>query len=142
MYVRTLESPGLGLGQPPPQPLSLMFRSKVIPTYKDNDRKPLSTDCSVYVPSALRNKKEIDVLVFFHGFDTCIPLHNFNPFKVVKNFRLDAQVGDQSPLKAKSHGKHAKTRAAVNFALSDARPGHNLGIVCGICYTDPIRRDS
>jgi hypothetical protein len=69
-----------------------MFISKVIPTYEDMDRKFQSTDCSVYVPSSLRNKKEIDVLVFFHGDDTCTPRHNFNPYKVVKNFRLDAQV--------------------------------------------------
>lgn len=32
------------------------------------------------------------MLLFFHGLDTCSPPHNFNPFKVVKNFRLDAQV--------------------------------------------------
>lgn len=93
-YVRTLERLGLGLGQSPPplKPLSLMFRSKIIPTYKDKDGKFQSTDCSVYVPSALRNEKEIDVLVFFHGDDTCPPLHNFNPYKVIKNFQLDVQV--------------------------------------------------
>ena len=94
MYLRTLESPGPGLGQPSPalQPLSLMFRSKSIPAYKDQSGNNQSTDCSVYVPGSLRNKKEIDVLVFFHGDDSCSPRHSFNPYKVVKNFRLDAQV--------------------------------------------------
>jgi hypothetical protein len=98
MYIRTRESPGLGwvglptIPQRPPKPLSLMFRSKVIPSYKDQNGKSQSTDCSVYIPSALRNQKEIDVLVFFHGDDSCIPQHNFSPYKVVKNFRLDDQV--------------------------------------------------
>lgn len=94
MYVRTFEKLGLGLGQPPPppQPLSLMCRSQFIPAYKDQSDKSQATDCSVYVPSRLRNKKEIDLLVFFHGDDSCTPQHNFNPYKVVKNFRLDEQV--------------------------------------------------
>ncbi|HXH14311.1 MAG TPA: hypothetical protein VNP04_31685 [Alphaproteobacteria bacterium] len=94
MYVRTLERLELGLGQPspPPQALSLMFRSKFIPAYKDQSGRSQSTDCAVYVPSRLRNKKEIDLLVFFHGDDSCPPQHNFNPYKVVKNFRLDEQV--------------------------------------------------
>jgi hypothetical protein len=69
-----------------------MFRSKSIPAYKDQDGRSRSTDCSVYVPSALRNKEEIDVLVFFHGDDTCSPKHHFSPYNVVKNFRLDVQV--------------------------------------------------
>lgn len=95
MYVLTPKSPGLGVGlplPPPPKPLSLMFRSKFIPAYKDQSGKSQLTDCSVYVPSALRNKNEIDLLVFFHGDDSCPPQHNFNPYKVIKNFRLDDQV--------------------------------------------------
>jgi hypothetical protein len=94
MYVQTLERLGFGLDQPPPpaKPLSLMFRSKFIPAYKDQHGNSQSTDCSVYVPSRLRNRKEINLLVFFHGDDSCPPQHNFNPYKVVKSFRLDEQV--------------------------------------------------
>jgi hypothetical protein len=40
----------------------------------------------------LRNQPKIDVLVFFHGLDTCKLKHNFDPTLVVKNFRLDDQV--------------------------------------------------
>ena len=51
-----------------------------------------STNCAVVVPSAARNKKEIDLLVFLHGLDTCDPGHNFDANKVVKIFDLESQV--------------------------------------------------
>jgi hypothetical protein len=94
MYVQTQERLGIGLDQPPPpaKPLSIIFRSQFIPAYKDQNGKSQSTDCVVYVPGRLRNKKAINLLVFFHGDDACTPQHNFNPYKVVKNFRLDEQV--------------------------------------------------
>ena len=108
MYIRTPERLGLGLGFPPPPPksqhewqkptlpqpaLQETFTSSVI-VYKDKDGsdKCQSTNCSIYVPSALRNQPQIDMLVFFHGLDTCMPKHNFDPALVVKNFRLDDQV--------------------------------------------------
>jgi hypothetical protein len=99
MYVRTLESPGLGWGWRlptiPQPPLRIpTFTSSVI-RYKDNDANDRArpTMCSVYVPSALRNQKEIDVLVFFHGHDIDLcKIHKFDPEQVVKNFRLDNQV--------------------------------------------------
>jgi len=75
-----------------PRPLSLMFRSTALPLYNDQYGKSQSTDCSVYVPSRLRNAKAVNLLVFFHGDDSCPPPHSFNPYKVIKTFRLDAQV--------------------------------------------------
>lgn len=77
---------------PQPSPLRFKFKSNVIPAYKDQSGKSQSTDCSIFVPSALRNQKEINVLVFFHGLDTCSCNHKFDPDLVVKNFRLDDQV--------------------------------------------------
>jgi hypothetical protein len=97
MYIRTPESPGLGFALPYlplPNPLLIPpFTSRVI-MYKDRDAddKARPTMCSVYVPSALRNQPQIDLLVFFHGHDTCPPKHNFDPAQVIKNFRLDNQV--------------------------------------------------
>ena len=96
MYVRTREELGFSLGFPPfpksPQSaVRTKFTSSVI-TYKDGRGQCRSTDCSIYVPSALRNQPKIDVLVFFHGLDTCKPKHSFAPRQVVKNFRLDDQV--------------------------------------------------
>jgi hypothetical protein len=119
MYVRTLESPGLGWGWRlptiPQPPLRIpTFASSVI-RYKDNDANDRArpTMCSVYVPSALRNQQEIDVLVFFHGHDTC-KKHFFDPGKVVKNFRLDDQM------------ENAKRKVALAvpsvFWKSDAHP--------------------
>jgi hypothetical protein len=75
-----------------PRPLSLMFRSAALPVYNDQYGKSQSTDCSVYVPSRLRNTKAVNLLVFFHGDDSCPPPHSFNPYKVIKTFRLDTQV--------------------------------------------------
>ena len=80
------------LPQSRPRPLSLMFRSTALPVYNDQNGKSQSTDCSIYVPSRLRNAKAVNLLVFFHGDDSCPPPHSFNPYKVIKTFRLDAQV--------------------------------------------------
>lgn len=95
MYVRTLESPGFGLGQPPlAPPLRTTFTSSVI-IYKDKDGgdKCRSTNCSIYVPSLLRNNSKIDLLVFFHGHDIAkCKIHDFNSIRVVMNFRLNDQV--------------------------------------------------
>jgi hypothetical protein len=77
-----------------PRPLSLMFRSTALPLYNDQYGKSQSTDCVVYVPSRLRNAKAINLLVFFHGDDSCPPPHSFNPYKVIKTFRLDTQVNN------------------------------------------------
>lgn len=97
MYVRTLESLGFGLGQPLPAsqsqqvPLRIKFPSSVI-IYKDGQSNCQLTHCSIFVPSKLRNQPKIDLLLFFHGLDTCKPKHNFDPDLVVQNFRLDDQV--------------------------------------------------
>ncbi|MDN3514161.1 MAG: hypothetical protein NG747_07155 [Candidatus Brocadia sp.] len=76
----------------PPPPLSFQFTSTVIRNYKDENGTNRSTNCAVAVPEAARNKKEIDLLVFFHGLDTCDPSHDFDARKVMKNFELDTQV--------------------------------------------------
>ena len=91
MYVTTLESPMLGLGQPI-RPLGTTFDSKVI-IYKekDGDDKCRLTRCSVYLPMLVRHSATIDLLVFFHGHDTC-RRHNYDPEQVIKSFRLDDQV--------------------------------------------------
>lgn len=78
--------------QSPAQPLRFKFKSKKIPNYKDQDGDLQSTDCSIFVPGKLRNQKEITVLVFFHGLDTCKPHYCSDPDLVVRNFRLDDQV--------------------------------------------------
>lgn len=75
-----------------PQPLSFKFKSKIIPAYKDQDGDLQSTDCSIFVPNALLNQKEIDVLIFFHGLDTCKPHYCSDPDLIVKNFQLKDQV--------------------------------------------------
>jgi len=96
MYVTTLQSPRLGLGQPI-RPLRTTFDSKVI-VYKDRDGddKCRLTKCSVYLPMLVRHSATIDLLVFFHGHDTC-RRHNFNPELVIQNFRLDDQVEHAAP---------------------------------------------
>lgn len=98
MYIRTLENPGLGLGQPPLAPksqqpaLQKKFTSSVL-TYKDGRGQCRSTDCSIYVPGTIRNQPKLDILVFFHGIlDVCDSAHNFDPDNVVKKFQLDIQV--------------------------------------------------
>ena len=101
MYARTREEPELGLGFPPfpksEQPaLRKNFTSSVI-TYKDSGDQCRSTNGSIYVPSALRNQPQIDVLVFFHGLlHVCDSAHNFDPGRVIKKFRLDDQVDQAS----------------------------------------------
>jgi hypothetical protein len=93
MYVRTLENPGLGRAPFGQQGFLIPTFSSSVIRYKDNDAddKARPTLCSVYLPRALKYQSEIDLLVFFHGHDTCMK-HFFDPAKVVKNFRLDDQV--------------------------------------------------
>ncbi len=96
MYVRTRVN-GLGLGQPPAPPkapqwaLYQTFSSNVV-TYKDAKEKCQSTSCGIYVPTPLRDQAKIDLVVFFHGLDTCTPSYDSNPQQVISNFRLDDQV--------------------------------------------------
>jgi hypothetical protein len=91
MYLRTTEERRLGLGQPI-QPLLTTFTSRtIIYKDKDGDDKCRLTKCSVYVPKLLRYSQAMDLLVFFHGHDTC-KQHKFDPEQVIKNFRLDDQV--------------------------------------------------
>jgi hypothetical protein len=90
MYV-TLQGIEQGLAQPI-RPLRTTFASKVI-IYKDKDGddKCRVTTCSTYIPKLQRYSPTIDLLVFFHGHDTCRP-HKFNPELVIQNFRLDDQA--------------------------------------------------
>ncbi len=103
MYVRLHEELGLGFGKPPgPRSQLPALRKKFISsvvTYKDSDGQCRSTDCAIYVPEVLRNQSKINVVIFFHGLDTCKPKHNFDSVQVMKNFRLDDQV-DAAPRKA------------------------------------------
>lgn len=97
MYIRIQESPGLGFGQPPGTqsgPLRVPTFTSTAIRYKDNDSDDnlRATKCSVYLPSALRNEPKIDLMVFFHGWDTCSPKHKFDPERVIQNFKLDDQV--------------------------------------------------
>jgi hypothetical protein len=98
MYVRTLERVGLGkvyMHNDPPQPQQHALRKKItssVMAYKDGQGNCQSTHCSIFVPSKLRNQPKIDLLLFFHGLDTCKPKHHFDPDLVVQNFRLDDQV--------------------------------------------------
>ncbi|MBI4523809.1 MAG: D-alanyl-D-alanine carboxypeptidase family protein [Deltaproteobacteria bacterium] len=73
-------------------PLRIRYTSSVIPRYKDKHDKLRATDCSIFVPSALRGLGEIDLLIFFHGLDTCSPRHEFDPDKVIKNFQIAEQI--------------------------------------------------
>lgn len=97
MYLRTLEEPRLGLGQPI-QPLRTTFTSDVI-IYKDKDGddKCRLTRCAVYVPRLARYTQNLDLMVFFHGhdIDEC-KRHRFDPELVIKNFRLDDQMDTAS----------------------------------------------
>ncbi|MGH2396677.1 MAG: hypothetical protein ACRDFW_06750, partial [bacterium] len=79
---------------PPPPKWSFRFEidNKTIPKYKDENGDNKSTNCWIHVPSAAQNKEKIDLLVFFHGHDTCDPGHDFNSKKVVEIFRLNTQV--------------------------------------------------
>jgi hypothetical protein len=104
MYIRTPEGLGLRLGQPTPPPksqqpaLRKQFISNVV-AYKDAKDKCQSTKYSIYVPSALRNPKEIDMLVFFHGLlSVCDKEHNFDPDRLIKTFQLDLQVASDPQL--------------------------------------------
>jgi hypothetical protein len=101
MYVQTLEGLGLGLGQPqPPRLQQPAIRKKYVSNvvaYKDTKNNCQSTNCSIYVPSALRNPKAMDVLVFFHGLlPICDSAHNFDPDRLIKKFQMDVQV-DTAP---------------------------------------------
>ena len=78
--------------KPSPKELRAKFISCTIPAYKDKNGNCRSTEASIYVPIPLRNRPKIDLLVFFHGDDTCSPAHSFDPDKVIKNFELDKQV--------------------------------------------------
>ena len=98
MYVHTYDGREIGLGEPqppktppPPPPLQKTFISNII-AYKDAKEKCQSTNCAIYVPSVLRDQAKVDLVVFFHGLDTCSPTYDADPQKVVKNFRLDYQV--------------------------------------------------
>jgi len=98
MYVRTLERRGFGLGQPKPSPklqqplLRKKFTSNVV-VYKDSSDKCQATNSAIYVPKALRDPSEMDVLVFFHGLlDVCDSEHKFDPDRLIDRFRLDLQV--------------------------------------------------
>lgn len=97
MYVKTLQGMRFGLGFPPPLPkehqigLRQGFSSKVV-TYKDSQQKCQSTRCAIYVPSALRHQAKVDLLVFFHGLDTCPLKYGSDPWRVIQMFRLIEQV--------------------------------------------------
>ena len=104
MYVQKQESSILGLGQSSQvlkikQPLiQKKFTSSAV-AYRDTKGKCQSTNYSIYVPSAVRDPNEIDLLVFFHGLlDVCDSAHNFNPDNVMSNFKLNLQVDDDPQL--------------------------------------------
>jgi hypothetical protein len=90
-----------GLGFPPPLPserqlaLRTKFTSSVI-TYKNSAANCIATNCAIYVPSELRNQPKIDLLLFFHGLDTCTPHYNLDPNLVIKNFQLIEQLNKSS----------------------------------------------
>ena len=97
MYVRTPQDVRLGLGFPPPLPkehqvaLRQGFNSAVV-TYKNAEQKCHATRCAIYVPSALRHQPKIDLVVFFHGLDTCPMKYGSDPWRVVQMFRMIEQI--------------------------------------------------
>ena len=76
----------------PPGLLRIRYTSSVLRPYKDKHNELRSTDCSIVVPSALRGRPQIDLLVFFHGLDACSPKHDFDSDKVIKNFQMADQI--------------------------------------------------
>ncbi len=86
-----------GLGFPPPLPtehqiaLRQGFNSTVV-TYKNAAQTCHSTRCAIYVPSELRHQPKIDLMVFFHGLDTCPTKYGDDPWRVIQMFRLIEQV--------------------------------------------------
>jgi hypothetical protein len=115
MYIRTL--PTIYLGEPPKEPpkaqpaLQTTFASKVI-TFKDAKATCQSTNCALFVPSSLRDQPKLDVLVFFHGLDTCSPKYKSDPQNVINNFKLADQVN-------KAARKAALVVPLVKFTSSD-----------------------
>lgn len=121
MYIRTFDGWGGGLGQPkappksPPPALQKSFTSSVV-VYKDSAGTCQSTNCAVSVPSSLRDLPKIDLLVFFHGLDTCDPHYASDPQRVVNNFRLADQVD-------KAARKAALVVPLVSFVTADRQSG-------------------
>jgi hypothetical protein len=74
------------------------FVSRAIPHYRDAKGKLQSTACAVCVSDAAWRQTAMDLIVFFHGDQIDAPgnpcKHDFDPEKVIRNFRLDAQVID------------------------------------------------
>jgi len=102
MYIRTRENFGFGLGfgDPPKSKLPEFrkkFTSKVI-AYKNASDKCQTTDCSVFVPAG-RDLKQLDLMIFFHGLlDVCDSAHGFDPDNVIRKFKMDSQVENESQL--------------------------------------------
>jgi hypothetical protein len=99
MYMRTL--PTICLAEPPKDPpkgqpaLQTTFVSNVI-TFKDAKNNCQSTKCALFVPGSLRDQPKLDVLVFFHGLDTCSPKYQSDPQRIINNFKLADQVNNAS----------------------------------------------
>jgi hypothetical protein len=74
------------------------FVSRAIPHYRDANGKLQSTACAVCVSDTAWRQTAIDLIVFFHGDQIDAPgnpcKHDFDPEKVIRNFRLDAQVNN------------------------------------------------
>src|SRR4029450_1787006 len=100
MYIRTRENFGFGLGEPPKSQLPALrkkFTSNVV-AYKNAADKCQTTECSIYVPAG-RDLKQLDLLIFFHGLlPVCDKDHGFNPDNVIKKFKMDSQVDNESQL--------------------------------------------
>src|SRR4030095_16232746 len=101
MYCRLTQQPGICFPPPlpsePQQVLRTRYTSSVI-TYLNSKQDCIATQCSIYVPSELRHQPKIDLMLFFHGLDTCSPEYNLDPNLVIQNFRLAEQI-QQSPKK-------------------------------------------
>jgi hypothetical protein len=108
------------------------FVSRAIPHYRDAKGKLQSTACAVCVSDTAWRQTAMDLIVFFHGDQIDAPgnpcKHDFDPEKVIRNFRLDAQINNTGRKVAVAVPVIHWTRGESGFArtaasTSDRFPG-------------------
>jgi hypothetical protein len=101
------------------------FVSRAIPQYRDAKGKLQSTSGAVCVSDAAWRQTAMDLIVFFHGDQIDAPgnpcKHDFDPEKIVRNFRLDAQINGTGRKIAIAVPVIHWTRGESGFARTAAR---------------------